>query len=190
MGVAALGLQRQRAAQRVQAEQRVRAGQQHDAGKRSLRDQIPVDDVAERLVDAHAVLEHRYALRRAEQRAGRKAAEVDVHLVRVALHLVDVDAAELAAHEVGQVQALRLAQPLVGRGLHVRRDLVARHAGAGHRRRRDHLDVRQRRRGSLHLGLRGHTERSQAGERERGSDHRKSPRVLVPDRQELASPRR
>ena len=77
---AALGVDRQRAAQRVESEHRVRAGNQLDAGDRRLRQQVPVDDVAERLVDAHAVLEHRQALGHAEQRRGREPAKVDVRL--------------------------------------------------------------------------------------------------------------
>jgi hypothetical protein len=48
VGVAALGLQRQRTAQRVQAEHRVGARQQRQVGQRRARHQVPVDDVAER----------------------------------------------------------------------------------------------------------------------------------------------
>ena len=89
---AALRVDRDRAAQRVQPERRVRAGNQLDAGDRRLRDQVPVDAVAERLVDAHAVEEDRDALRRAEQRRGAEAAHVDVRLVRVALRRIEADA--------------------------------------------------------------------------------------------------
>ena len=60
---AALGIDRQCAAQSIQAKSRIRAGNQLDAGDRRLRNQVPVDDIAKGLVDAHPILEHRQALR-------------------------------------------------------------------------------------------------------------------------------
>ena len=58
------------------------------------REEIPVDGVAERLVDADAVLIHDESLRQTEQRRRREAAELQVGLERIALGFVDVDARE------------------------------------------------------------------------------------------------
>src|SRR5207244_7354913 len=60
----ALGVDRQRTAQRVETEHRIRARYELQAFDGRRRQQVPVDHVAERFVDAHAVQEYRDALRR------------------------------------------------------------------------------------------------------------------------------
>src|SRR4051794_14871840 len=99
---AVFGLHRKRAAQGVEAEDGIRAGDQRDVGNRRFRQKIPVDGVAEWLVDAHTVLEHGYSGGGAEHRRSAEAAEVDVRLVRVALGLIDVDTVQRAVEEAGQ----------------------------------------------------------------------------------------
>ena len=137
---AALGTDGERAAQRIQAEQRVRAGHQFHAGNRRMRQQFPVDRVAEGLVDAHAVDIDRQALRRAEQRRGGEAAVIEIDLEGIALDLVHVDAGQLARHEFGQVEAFLLFELAAADRLHIGRHLPARNAEAGQRRVADHLD--------------------------------------------------
>ena len=140
---AALAVEGDGAAQRVQPEGRVGARNELNAGDRGLRDQVPVDRIAERLVDAHPVEEDRDALRRAEQRRGRETAEVDVGLKRVALRCVDGDAGRVLVQELGQVARALLAQVTAGEDLRVRRQLAQEHARARQLRRADHLHLRQ-----------------------------------------------
>ena len=87
------GVNRERAAQGIQAEQRIGAGHQRHRLDRNFRNQVPADDIAERLVHAHPIHKDRQALRRSEQRRGGIAAVVDVRLKWIALHFVDVHAA-------------------------------------------------------------------------------------------------
>ncbi len=141
---AGLGLDRDRAAERVEAEHRIGAGEQAHALDRRFRDQVPVDGVAEHLIDAHAVQVHRHALRTAEQRRGGEAAELHVRLQRVVLRAVGRHAGQMAVHEVGQVQRLRAVQRVVVDRLHVVRKLARGDLGAGDRRDADHADEVER----------------------------------------------
>jgi hypothetical protein len=138
---AVLGLHRQRAAQRVQAEQRVGAGVERQRRDGGLGDEVPADDVAEGLVQSHAVQVERQALLRAQQRRGRVAAEVDVGLQRVALHLVEMDAAQAPVQEAGQVQRLAAFEVGGAGRLHGGGNPVARHVHARHGRQADDLDA-------------------------------------------------
>ena len=140
MGPAALGPQGQCAAERVQSVERVGAGHDGDRVDRRPRDQIPVDDVAERLVDAHTVDIDRQALGRAEQRRRGKAAVVEVGLEGIALDFIDGDGADLALERPCRRGAAGGAQRLGRQLLEVRRDLVPGHADAGQQGRADDLD--------------------------------------------------
>ena len=135
-----LGRDRDRATERVEAEHRVGAGHERDGRDRGVRDEIPVHAVAERFVEAHAVLEHGQPGRRAEQRRAGETAEVDVRLVGIPLRLVDVHAVEAALHEVRQRHRAGAAQVFGVTRLHVRGHLVLRNAQAREGRRRDDLD--------------------------------------------------
>ncbi len=95
------------------SEQRVRSRHEIHAVDRALRDQRPVHRVAERLVEADAVLVDRETLRQAEQRRADEAAVLHVGLQRVALHLVDEHAAQGAVHEIGEIE--RALLPDLGR---------------------------------------------------------------------------
>ena len=140
---AALGVDRQCAAQGVQAEGRIRSGNELDAGDRRLRNQVPVDDIAERLVDAHAVLEHRQALRHTKQRRGGKAAKAHVWLERIALRGVDRDAGRILLQIFGQVALPLLGKILLRVHLHVGRHVANRGAETWKQRGADHFDRRQ-----------------------------------------------
>ena len=163
---AALGGDGQCAAQGVEAEQRVGAGNQRDAGDGRLRQQVPVHDIAEGLVDAHAVLENRQSLGHAHQRRGGEAAEADVELVGVALRRIDIDAGRVLFQELGQVALLLLAQLAPSIGLHVGRHIAQRRAQAGQWRDHDDVDARQLG-GRLLGGERRRTAGDAGGQRDR-----------------------
>src|SRR5690606_16129557 len=89
-----------------------------------LRHERPVDGVAEGIVQAHAVLVDGEALRQTEQRRSDEAAVLQVRLQRVVLRVVDMDARELPAQVVREIDRTGGGKVLgVGR-LH-----VARYAG-------------------------------------------------------------
>src|SRR5262249_35898544 len=94
---AAASVNRERTAERVEAEGRVGARDELNARNRRRREEVPVDDVPERLVDAHAVLEHRKPLGSAQERRGGETTEDDVLLIRVALCRAGSDAVGIAA---------------------------------------------------------------------------------------------
>ncbi len=98
---AVLHFHRQGAAERVEAEYGIVADQ-IDPVHGKVRHQVPVDGVAERLVDAHAVLIDREALRRALDRRGVEAAILDVRLKRAVLNVIDVDAGHALAERAGE----------------------------------------------------------------------------------------
>ena len=137
----ALRVDREGAAQRVEPEQRVRAGDELDAGDRRLRQQIPVDDIAERLVDAHAVLEHRQPLGHADEGRGREPAEADVGLVGISLGGIDGDAGRVVLEEFREASRSLLAEVLAAVNLDVGGNVLQRGAEARKRRRPDHLDA-------------------------------------------------
>ena len=80
--MSALGLDRECAAQGIEAEHGVGAGHERHGGDRRSRNQVPIDGVAERLIDAHTVDVDRQAFRGAQQRRGREPVVVDVELKR------------------------------------------------------------------------------------------------------------
>jgi hypothetical protein len=142
--VAPLGLHHDRAAERVEPEHRIRAGHQLESRDRAHRDRVPVDDVAERLVDAHAVLEHRHALRRPEHGRGEEAAEQEVLLERVALGVVERRAGRVPREEARDVVLARSLEVAAAERLDVAGELRQRDAEPGQRGGGDHLDAGQR----------------------------------------------
>ena len=101
-------------------------------------DQVPVHRIAERLVDAHAVLVDRQALRRAQHRRGLEAAVEQVGLQGIVEIGVQIDAADPPVQGVGD--AGRTGRREIGGGQRGHR--VGRLAdvdrGPGQRRDRDH----------------------------------------------------
>ena len=93
--MATLGLHRQGSAQGIESEHRVGAGHERHGGNGRLRNQIPVDGVAEGLVHAHTVDIDRQALGCAQERRGGESVVIDVELKGVIRALADVDAAEV-----------------------------------------------------------------------------------------------
>ncbi len=141
MAAAIFSLYRQRATQRVQAEQRVGAGHQRDRGNRRFRDEVPAHHIAERLIQAHAVQINRQPLWRAQQRRRGKAAVIHIRLKRVVLHLIDVNAADVAVQKIRQAKAIAALQVGIGGRLHRRRNLLSRKADARQRRGTDDFDL-------------------------------------------------
>ena len=93
-GEPVLHLHRDRAAERVEAEGGVVADDVHRSDGDG-RNQIPIHGVAERFVDADAVLVDGEALRRARDRRGVEAAEKDVGLEGIARDILHVDAGRI-----------------------------------------------------------------------------------------------
>ena len=100
---AILHLHVDRPAQRIETEGRI-VGHHGDGAYRGGWDQIPVDGVAERLVDANPVLVDRQPLRRSGHGRCDEAAKLHVRLKRIAGDLVDNDARHLLLQRIGDIQ--------------------------------------------------------------------------------------
>ena len=83
ISVSILHLERERAAGRVEAVDRI-AGNERQPVDRALRDQIPIDDITEDLVDANPVLVDGKPLRRTNDWRGRITSVVQIELKIVA----------------------------------------------------------------------------------------------------------
>ena len=145
VAAAVLGLDRQGAPERVEAEQRIRSRHQRGGRDGDARDQVPAHDVAEWLVEPHAVHVDGETLRRAEERRCRIPAEVDVRLKRIALHLVDVHAAQAPVQEIGEVERAAFLDVAIDRRLDRRGNFVERKTDAWKRGGGDYLDFEHRR---------------------------------------------
>ena len=160
--------QYERAAQRVKAERRVGVAEL-DAANRHFRKQVGLHHIAERVVDAHAVLKRGDADALAQQRAGDEAAVVEVALIRVVLQIDRGGAGERALDEIVEREtALGLERARLRR-LHVVRNLVDGQARAGERGNADHVDIGQFGRPGIGL-LRARLVRGQRAERARGRE--------------------
>jgi hypothetical protein len=96
VGEAVLHLDGEGAADGVETKDRA-VGHEREAADRHFRDEVPVDDVAIGLVDAHAVLVDRKSLRRSRHRRGDKTAVVDVALELIAGLIADENARKVLA---------------------------------------------------------------------------------------------
>ena len=90
----------QGAAQCVQSEQGVGAADEVDAVNGGLWQQVPVHRIAQRLVDADAVLINRHPLGQAQQWRGGVAAILHIWLQWVVLGVVMGDAPQVVSEEV------------------------------------------------------------------------------------------
>ena len=90
-------------AQRIETESGI-VGHYRDQPYRGGRNQIPVDHVAERLVDTYSVLVNGKALRRARYRRCHEAAKLHVWLEWVARDLIDDDARDVSLQSVGNIR--------------------------------------------------------------------------------------
>ena len=134
IGESVLHLERQRAADRVEPVDRIAGNERHPIDG-VLRDEVPIDDVAEHFVDAHPVLIDGEALRRADHRRGNEAAVIEVELELIAGLVAQRDAGQSAHQGVEQARRRRLIEIGGGKGLDIGRDLVAiDRAGLGRRR--------------------------------------------------------
>ena len=138
-GEAALGLNRDCAAEGVEPVDRVRAGDEFHRGDGDLGDEIPLDNVAEGLVLANAVKVDREARGCADERRRGVAAVVDVGLEGVVLILVDVDAVEAALHGIGKIDGVGVFDGLSGERLDRDGDVGQRHIKRADWRRCDYI---------------------------------------------------
>ena len=121
---------------RVEPVDRIAGHQRHPADG-VFGDEVPIDDVAEHFVDAHAVLIDREPLRRADHRRGDEAAVIEIVLELIAGLVAERDTGQPALKGVQQVRRLGVIEIWGGQRLHVGRNLVAvDHARFGTRRRR------------------------------------------------------
>ena len=138
---AALGADGDRPGQGVEAVYGVRTGDNADLRNRRRCDQVPAHGVAEGLVDADAVDEHRDALRCAEDGRGREAAEGDVPLERIALGVVDVHARRARVQDLAHVMFVLTADRLGTDALDVGRHQTGGNANAREESRGHDLDL-------------------------------------------------
>src|ERR1700679_1559880 len=104
---------RDRAAKRIQAEQWIGADNV-DAVDGDIRKQIPIDGVAERFVDAHAVLVNRQTLRGAQNGRGLEAPIQNIGLERVSERVVDIHAAKMTAQTIDEAWSAILGAQIAG----------------------------------------------------------------------------
>ena len=141
MGEPVLELEGQSAAHRVQAVGGVRAGAQLRLLDGELRQQVELDGVAERLVDADAVLIDGDALRQPEERGGGEAPEPQRRLEEVGGRPLHGDRPESLVEGVRE----RRRAPLLDFGAldagHDARHPVAVDTGSGQRGHSDYVDA-------------------------------------------------
>ena len=126
VGEAVFHLERQRTADGVEPVDRIAWHQRH-AADRGFRDEVPIDEIAEHLVDAYAVLINRETLRRADDRGGDKAAIIEVALKLVAGLIAERDARYAARQRAQQIGCGPLVEVRGRKRLDVRWDFVAVH---------------------------------------------------------------
>jgi hypothetical protein len=90
-----------------------------------LRDEIPVDDVAENFVDAHAVLIDCEPLRRAEDRRRDVPAIVEIKLELIAGLVAECDAGQATLQRLQQIRGLGMIEIRRRHCLHIGGHLVA-----------------------------------------------------------------
>ncbi len=132
IGEAVLHLHVDRPAQRVEAEGGI-VGHHGDRSDRGGRNQVPVDGVAERFVDAHAVLVHREPLRRAGDGGCDEAAKLHVGLEGIAGNFIDDDARHVFLQRIADVQRSRLLDLIGVDDVDAGRHLVGINASARYR---------------------------------------------------------
>ena len=129
MGEAVLHLHGQRAAERVESEHGVGAFERHPLHRR-IRDQVPIDRVAEGLVESDPVDIDRQPLSVARQGRRLEAAIHHVGLERVILGLVERNPGEAAFQRLQDAGITLAADIGAVDDARIGRDLVARHAAA------------------------------------------------------------
>ena len=135
------------AAERIEAEQRI-GRLQVDGLDRRRRNQVPVDGIAERVVEARAIDVDRKALRRPRDRGRGEAAEQDVRLEDVALGVVDGRRRDVREQRAGQAGYARAIDVGGNDDLRGGRHAVALDVGARQRRAADDQHARQAGRGN------------------------------------------
>ena len=126
-------------AQRVEAERGI-VGHDGDRPDRSGRDQVPVDGVAERFVDAHPVLVNRQSLRRTGDRRCDKTSKLHVRHKWIAGRVADDEARHVLLQGVRDVQRVGARDLRGADRVDACRHLVDIDSHAGDRRRRGRVD--------------------------------------------------
>ena len=139
--MAAFRLYRKGTAECVEAEDRIRARYEGDVRDRRFGNEVPVNGVPERFVDAYAVDIDRKTFGRAEQWRGGEPVIVDVHLIRVVGALAGIDASEIVIEIVPQIERLLTQHVLAVAGLYIRRHFIQGQTQAGQRCGADHNDL-------------------------------------------------
>jgi len=141
IGEAVLHLEANRAAECVETEGRV-IGPDVGAADGNVRDEVPVDCVAEGFVDAHTLHVDREPLRSALQRRGGEAAIAQSRGELVALGVAYEHPRNTLIQRLGHVWRIDPREVLGGERLHHGRHLVAVEAEPGYRRGGDNLERR------------------------------------------------
>ena len=136
---AVLHLEVDGSAQRVQSENRI-VGPQIGAVDGDGRNEVPVDRVAERLVEADPVHIHRNALRGALHRRCGEAPIAQLLCSTVAVGIGDRDPGDALEQGLGDVRRLGAGEVRRCQRLHGARNFVAIDVTA-ERRRHDHIDL-------------------------------------------------
>ena len=128
-----------RAAQGIEAERGI-VGHDRDRPDRRRRDQVPVDGVAERFVDAHPVLVDRESLGSTGDGRCDKAAKLDVRLKWIAGRVADDDARHLLLQRIRDVERAGPRDLSCPNRVDACRHLVDIHSRTGRRRGRGRID--------------------------------------------------
>ena len=109
IGVSILHFEGERTADGVEAIDRI-AGNERQPVDGVLRDQVPIDDIAEHLVDANAVLVDGEPLRRADDRARDITAIIEIELELIAGLTAQCDSGQRLHHRLQKVRRLRVVE--------------------------------------------------------------------------------
>src|SRR5919204_1032414 len=139
IGKAVLHLEAYRAAKRVEAEGRI-IGPDVGAPDGNVRDEIPIDGVAEGFIDADTLHVNRKPLRGALQRRGGEAAIAQIRGELVALDVANEHARNALLQRLGHVWRIDAREILGRERLHHGRHLVAVKAEPGYGRGGDNLE--------------------------------------------------
>src|SRR6516165_750740 len=123
VGESVLHVDGERTAECIEPVDRIARHHRHAIDGR-LRDEVPVDDIAEYLVHPHAVLIDRQSLRGAYDRRGDETPVVEVALEFVAGLVTERDAGKAARYGIEQVGGLLMLEIGGSKCLHVCRNLI------------------------------------------------------------------
>ena len=130
------------AAQGIEPEHRIGTGQQVDTVDGEAGHHVPVDQVSEAFVDAHAILIDRQPLGLAHDRRGVVAAEGHAGLEGVAAGVGDGDRTQAALQQIRKSGTVGLVQHFAAEALDIGGHLVTADADSRYRRHPHHIHRR------------------------------------------------